>query len=102
MRALYNSDKNAQRSFDMNARRHGLRAAPTQLGGERVCFTLPNGFSMEAKVWYDTSEKVESENIMIDEVRNFVRSHSSLNKEQFMKLAKWKSPRLTGHAKRNS
>lgn len=57
---------------------------------------------MDAKVWYDTSEKVESEDIMIDEVRNFVRSHSSLDKEQFMRLAKWKSPRLTGHAKRNS
>ena len=50
-----------------------------------MCFTLPEGFSVDASDWYDTSEKVESEDIMIEEVRNFVRIHSSLDKEQFMK-----------------
>jgi hypothetical protein len=71
-------------------------------GAVAVRFTLPEGFSVDASDWYDTSEKVESEDIMIEEVRNFVRIHSSLDKEQFMRLAEWKSPRLTGHAKRNS
>jgi hypothetical protein len=66
-----------------------------------VSFTLPEGFSMHAKLWYDTSDKVASENIMLDEVRNFVRNHSSLDKEHFMRLAKWKSPRLIGYAERN-
>ena len=54
-----------------------------------VCFTLPKGFSVDASDWYDTSEKVESEDIMIEEVRNFVRIYSSLGKEQFMRLAEW-------------
>jgi hypothetical protein len=71
-------------------------------GAVAACFTLPKGFSADASDWYDTNEKVESEDIMIEEVRNFVRIHSSLDKEQFMRLAEWKSPRLTGHAKRNS
>jgi len=63
---------------------------------------LPSDFSLEAGRWYDTPDKVERDEHMAKVTKAYVKENGCLNAELFMQLARWKSPRLTGRAARNT